>query len=470
MNQARELLRLVYPMSSALAGGRASRYWQRELARSKARLDAFRRSSGWVESLVADAPVLHDEPLMGRCLAVLTDQHGRPAKLKPEASGSRRPRFTWPERLPGQVRERAPTPHRSATAKEPAFRRAALPILSLHRQANRELLSRLAAEAAGAVGTSHPLRRLPSQGLEPRRGVSPLMPPGPKAREDWLPHVVHRARGSLHQGQLDGLHRSQRASQLTRELPRIRASRVESDAASRVLLDGSAGEAVRVAQPDNPFSRPTEEAQRVWLREVARRAESRLSQDGLSPRIPWRALPRGSGLGQEPSLADQWAISLNGPPAPEDLLVRLADAPIGDIDGSRRETEVRSAPQNLSGPRSARSSVLPAASKVQSWQRIALEPTQTFPVLIPPELRSEIGDIDGKMESPARITPPAVAPSLPSLIPPEVVGAPVAPVAAVTARQGARDEATAVEADLSLLAARIKRILDEEARRHGIDV
>jgi hypothetical protein len=47
----------------------------------------------------------------------------------------------------------------------------------------------------------------------------------------------------------------------------------------------------------------------------------------------------------------------------------------------------------------------------------------------------------------------------------------VPPVAAAIARQGARqEEATAGDDDLSVLAARIKRVLDEEARRHGIDV
>ncbi|MGZ5483345.1 MAG: hypothetical protein ACXWID_15340 [Pyrinomonadaceae bacterium] len=38
-------------------------------------------------------------------------------------------------------------------------------------------------------------------------------------------------------------------------------------------------------------------------------------------------------------------------------------------------------------------------------------------------------------------------------------------------RSGAwRDEVRAQETDLELLAAQMKRILDEEARRHGIDV
>jgi len=101
MNQAHELFRLAYAAKLALVGGRAPRCWRRDLARSKERLSALRRSCGWVESLLAPPPVLHVEPLMGCCLALLTNQHGRPAKLKREASRSRRPRFTWSERLPG---------------------------------------------------------------------------------------------------------------------------------------------------------------------------------------------------------------------------------------------------------------------------------------------------------------------------------------------------------------------------------
>jgi hypothetical protein len=68
-----------------------------------------------------------------------------------------------------------------------------------------------------------------------------------------------------------------------------------------------------------------------------------------------------------------------------------------------------------------------------------------------------------------QIEPPTTAPQLPPLIPPQMVGMPVTPVAAATARHGARAE-DAMDEDLDVLAARIKRILDEEARRHGIDV
>jgi hypothetical protein len=69
------------------------------------------------------------------------------------------------------------------------------------------------------------------------------------------------------------------------------------------------------------------------------------------------------------------------------------------------------------------------------------------------------------------------APELPPLIPPYAVDGPVLPVAVATARQGARVEAKAASElsepspeDLDALAEKIKLILDEQARRHGIDV
>jgi hypothetical protein len=56
-------------------------------------------------------------------------------------------------------------------------------------------------------------------------------------------------------------------------------------------------------------------------------------------------------------------------------------------------------------------------------------------------------------------------------VPQQRAGSPAHPVAAAIVRQGARrSEAAAEGDDLGVLAAKIKRILDQEARRHGIDV
>jgi len=76
-----------------------------------------------------------------------------------------------------------------------------------------------------------------------------------------------------------------------------------------------------------------------------------------------------------------------------------------------------------------------------------------------------------ELRSPTSIMPPFLSPSLPPLLPAAAPGSSVLPLAAETARRSAwRDEVNAQEKDLNLLAAQIKRILDEEARRHGIDV
>ncbi len=61
-------------------------------------------------------------------------------------------------------------------------------------------------------------------------------------------------------------------------------------------------------------------------------------------------------------------------------------------------------------------------------------------------------------------------PDLPPLVPPQSVGKPVLPVAAEIAHQEAWSEAVTAEDGLEVLAEKVKRILEEEARRHGIDV
>lgn len=79
----------------------------------------------------------------------------------------------------------------------------------------------------------------------------------------------------------------------------------------------------------------------------------------------------------------------------------------------------------------------------------------------------------GRQESEptAGISPPTLAPSYPFLAPPRTASAPPAPIATAVVQRGAgMTEAAQAGSDLGELATKIKRILDEEARRHGIDV
>src|SRR5262249_18485968 len=84
-----------------------------------------------------------------------------------------------------------------------------------------------------------------------------------------------------------------------------------------------------------------------------------------------------------------------------------------------------------------------------------------------PPINSEVRE---QRDSP-ELAPTVLTHDLSPLLPPASAGSPALPVAAEAARRIAwRDEVEAHSTDLSVLAAQMKRILDEEARRHGIDV
>jgi len=70
-----------------------------------------------------------------------------------------------------------------------------------------------------------------------------------------------------------------------------------------------------------------------------------------------------------------------------------------------------------------------------------------------------------------RVAPPSGVPSLPPLIPASVTQPPAFGISAPTMRQATRPEdADAPDEDAAVLASRIRRILRDEARRHGISL
>lgn len=463
MMQASELFRLTYATSFAVAGGRAPVYWQRELERSKARLDALRRSSGWVESLVADAPVLHDEPLMGRCLAVLTDRIGTLASQKPQVTRLKRPRSPWSVQPLQMDREMVSARHGSAEAQERGPQRSSAPLWSLAPRAGGELLSRLAGETPRVEGANPPLRpaiREPREPLGSRSGIASSNSPGEATNKGSLRGVDQRAGHSLRQDQLHELHGSGLGPRPRRGLAGGHARRLDPKTTRELLSPPEASPSICRRLPPH----------HDWLRNVAQRTAALIRQDGIGLDASRRALADRPWLDQAPALADQWAIALNGPSVSADLLARLADLFIGDTDGSPRKVGAGSASQSSTGTRSPGPSVAQAVGEAPSWQMLGLAVNQGETAVFGSEVGSRMGDVGDRPELHAELNPPAVASSLPPLIPPQVVGVPVPPVATAIARQGSRTEAASDEEDLSALADRIKRILDEQARRHGIDV
>ncbi len=188
---------------------------------------------------------------------------------------------------------------------------------------------------------------------------------------------------------------------------------------------------------------------------------------------------RRDGIDGTASPADPWTSRLIGQTAPADWLARLARMPVADGGASERSVQPQSTPQHSPGTRSADRTVsdVARAGHGQATPTVAVEGDAARALIAGGEVASQtpllaaggVDDIESGSRPSARIAPPAVAPVLPELLP-GVVGEPVPAVAAAIVRHGARRESAASEDDLGVLASRIKRILDEEARRHGIDV
>lgn len=200
-------------------------------------------------------------------------------------------------------------------------------------------------------------------------------------------------------------------------------------------------------------------------------------------------------------LAKQWSTSLAGPEAPGALLFRLAErsqlaaqlpqprhassaSNQGDsLDDTTRlalsqeplpETTIHTPDAPRGQPKSTGWRPSPAETMVEagSSRHALAEWTQERSLLGFP---SQAGDIlailrEASPKLPGHETPTAQATPLPSLESPQAPGALSVSGAARTALQWTQNESGSTEEDLSALAAKIKRILDDEARRYGMDV
>ncbi len=166
-----------------------------------------------------------------------------------------------------------------------------------------------------------------------------------------------------------------------------------------------------------------------------------------------------------PSLTAQWAMPLNGTGAPLDLLDRLAYRHVSISCGRQPpaiekpgKSAQRSDKRGGWRGRSADDGAVTASVTTQAGLLVAPEPG----------VSEYVGYGEwGKAFSIPRVSSDAF--SLPDLLLPQRVGVPP-PVVSAIARQSSGEEGVQVADDLEGLAAKIKQILDEQARRHGIDV
>lgn len=488
----------VHPASLALAGGRGPAGWGRELSQGSARLRALERAGAWVEPLIAAYPRLRDGPLLGCCLEAVMERAAHPPELgpipiQPQPARSIGPRGTMEaEREPGRRARARPQPNlppgwvkrrrapqtsvlgvarrssiglgspvsepfqvRSAgPAEEPARHPLPAP-LELEPRANRALLERVVGSklvdqpppgSRSPTGLARPTMILAGPYGESKKGEveAPLAAAwDTAAQHGWLEDLARRAGRSLRRHRLDALGGGSRTlSVLGALVPgSTQAAGLDTRPSKRRLIQAGGARG-----PD------AEGATHV-------------------------ALPRDG-----PALAEAWRFTLDGQVAPLDLLVRLANSPAGDVGAgsgeglARQHWSLQSGPPRgqaiRSGWRSQPGQVsatnfegthVPAGTSTQEDSR---HPSEAHP-----ETTSRTPNPGPKTWASARIAPPSGVSALPPLLPFQEVGVPSPPVATAAIQGMVRQEEMAMAGDdLEALAARIKRILDEEARRHGIDV
>jgi hypothetical protein len=398
----------------ALAAARAPAGWRRRMATSLGRLQALARAAAWVDALAALDLRLRRGPLLGETLTALLDG-GRPTA---QASGPRRaPR---PDRAPagGQAQTGHP-----AEACEPAA------------GAGR-MMRDLATVARGARVPPGPVGGLP------RRGDLELLERAGAAGD---PELLERAGAAGAPGAaahaLTGAHRPAPSWSAGR------SGRRQSDAA-----------APPPGQADPPVLTQ-------WVLAAARRVEAELARGGPAGAMPGQAGPAPTGARRPADarragqlahrLAAQWSAPMGGPAAPRGLLERhggWSPVPTAAAPTARP-------PQEPGGETAA-----PAAQ--------AAEPgPHGRPAAPPPATATQP---PGRLSSFQRDGPGAGArtaasgPDMRAGAPPE--GRPGAAGEASAWSWAAAEEEGGTEDGLRVLADQIQQILQEESRRHGIDV
>ena len=419
---------------ASLSGGRAADGWVRELAGKTQWVAATSNSCEWLNELVEIDLRVSRYPLFGHSLTLLANRES-PNSAAPELPASRTPNNVWAN---GEQKSSAKT--RANLAARDAFN-----VSSQDTESNRSTAG--TNDVRSSTLTERILR------LQPQSDVSLLR--------------RHAGENSSF-GNVDD-----HAGTPKIEPPRDRV-RLPDDLCREVA-------------PEALLERAGRRAERAWF------SEARDGRDFDRFAIDTQAKSANS-----PSFAEDWSKTVTGVRASPELLTLLADSGTGlnggfpgFEDGKRfsnsatgsTTTALGSSP-HLIEPQIRGSSVRHKQQEEAQWppertKRVALTRVES-------PSRDHAVDTTSLFASPSwprtvheteewlaenRIAPPTSAPSPDTLRPPRDPNVPVSPVAAMTIqRQAKAEEASAQGDDLALLAVKLERLLNQEARRHGIDV
>ncbi len=425
--QALQLPVCVRPARRAFSAGIAPTCLQRDLHRQSARSRKLAAGCAWVEKPLP-YPRLLQKPIFGNCLEDVL-QSARPA-IRPESE---------------QMPQKADLPQFPQTPSRPIQGR----------------------HAPGRGTRPQTPRPQPRPGKPPRTSYPARPDPVPYARaaQASLAMLTRRARDFI----------------APQKSPPRTAPRVPP--VPRVFP-----QAINLPISISPHTGlPT-----GWMARLGPRLARRLGWGGVSPAgepSPPGVVIRESvdSSGRIPDwVAHAAALELVGPAAPLKLLLRL----IGEEDASFDSHPARNAPVAQEGQEgaSARSPLLRSQAEralpaPPAWDApFASTPRGKAPTPVPqPPTGAQQGFYpqSGSLPLPAAgqpyfrppLAPPLAAGHPPTLLPPQAVFDAPTPIASAAARQAAKhDEANLAEEDLDVLASKIKRILDDEARRYGIQV
>ena len=447
---------MISSSSTTIAGGLAPSAWHRAIVQNTVWVNALRSTYSWLQAFITPQPSLNSMPLLGQSLTLLTTAITQPVQ---NASEAQHPTRVKPAKIQKSTKHEPFLPSNNLTQARgsktlhaaPSSVTAPIPS-HLNNEISLNLRKRFWPHQATTTAQTRPyqLAQIDQCVDDVRLHQWASLTTSP-ALLQGTPPFTGRVFGETSLG-------SQRRGITGDSLSLGLTSRfIENDPPKSTRERGTprrypgVGEGVRTQSYQHALIEQT--------RHLLKQSYQPLAKD--TDHQP----PTGHIEQEELLLARQWATTIGAQIAPLELLQRYATLPKHDkeaVNGHR---------QNEGTHASAISSLSPEERILPTLKAVDSISNQAASIQVP--LIEQAQTMNGhrarnSVEQEA-ILPPQVAAQLPSLVTSQRVDIPPLPVAAATARFGARAEML-IDEDLDVLAAKIKRILDDEARRHGIDV
>jgi hypothetical protein len=479
-----------FPLVAAgqvLAGGRAPAFWRRQLARTLEPLHQLSRAGAWIAPLTGLRPRLSSVPLWGTELAQVTrfpqeaeEQAGLRGRPRPSFAGLRGEKPPSPRKV-----ARAFEPKRSLAGAVPAsLSQAVKPgssvsvpvdVRALAPHAAQELLLRLAGREVPRGDEAAPQRDRPFRRPAPSPGRSGAPAPPLAEKEKRFPSS--RLQGAA-PAPLSAREQKKIEAWQRQIWARVRHSLVHIPAGRTASSPGNMPAGDFAILPGDTPPLPAEALRRDGTRNGRLPADSRFSAGTATAASPWQLLIAGETVGRE------ILVALAGGARPDNMATPRkppSRAPSGREEAGESP---RAAREPASSP-GANPGGKPGSETPGSFRKLpeTLTPEGTSAAPRPfdrplRELLHRDHGREGRLPAGFTSIPDAGAPhgfspgkgEIPAASPsgeagdsfPEPPTAPMPPVS----RQALSTDGE----ELERLTEQLQRILQEEARRHGIDV